>query len=34
MKYKGLKTVGEVIEETTAGKICVGCIPDIEDILN
>jgi len=33
IKEKGLKTVEEVQEETTAGTICGGCIPDIEDIL-
>lgn len=30
---KGLKTVEEVQDVTTAGTICGGCIPDIEDIL-
>lgn len=30
---KGLKTVEEVQDETTAGTTCGGCIPDIEDIL-
>jgi len=33
IKEKGLKTVEEVQDETTAGTICGGCIPDIEDIL-
>ncbi len=33
IKEKGLKTVEEVQEETTAGTTCGGCIPDIEDIL-
>jgi NAD(P)H-nitrite reductase large subunit len=31
---KNLKTVEEVQEETTAGTVCGGCVPDIEDILN
>ncbi len=30
---KGLKTVEEVQDATTAGTTCGGCIPDIEDIL-
>jgi bacterioferritin-associated ferredoxin len=34
IKEKSLKTVEEVQEATTAGTICGGCIPDIEDILN
>jgi bacterioferritin-associated ferredoxin len=34
IKEKGLKTVEEVQDETTAGTTCGGCIPDIEDILN
>jgi bacterioferritin-associated ferredoxin len=33
IKDKGLKTVEEVQDETTAGTTCGGCIPDIEDIL-
>ena len=33
IKDKGLKTVEEVQDETTAGTGCGGCIPDIEDIL-
>lgn len=33
IKEKGLTTVEEVGEETTAGTVCGGCIPDIEDIL-
>lgn len=33
IKEKGLKTVEEVQNETTAGTICGGCIPDLEDIL-
>jgi bacterioferritin-associated ferredoxin len=31
---KGLKTVEEVQDETTAGTVCGGCIPDIEEILS
>lgn len=31
---KGLTTVEEVQDITTAGTTCGGCIPDIEDILN
>lgn len=34
IKDKGLKTVEEVGEETTAGTVCGGCIDDIQDILN
>jgi len=30
---KGLTTVEEVQDETTAGTVCGGCIPDLEDIL-
>jgi NAD(P)H-nitrite reductase large subunit len=30
---KGLTTVEEVQDATTAGTTCGGCIPDIEDIL-
>lgn len=30
---KGLKTVEEVQDATTAGTTCGSCIPDIEDIL-
>ncbi len=33
IKEKNLKTLEEVQEETRAGTICGGCIPDIEDIL-
>ena len=33
IKEKGLKTVEEVQEATTAGTICGGCIPDIEEKL-
>ncbi|MDD5571225.1 MAG: (2Fe-2S)-binding protein [Bacteroidales bacterium] len=33
IKEKGLKTVEEVQDETTAGTGCGGCIPDIEVIL-
>jgi NAD(P)H-nitrite reductase large subunit len=28
-----LKTVEEVHDKTTAGTVCGGCIPDIEEIL-
>lgn len=34
IKEKGLKSVEEVQDETSAGTICGSCIPDIEDILN
>jgi len=34
IKKKGLKTVGEVKKETTAGTTCGSCIPDIENFLN
>lgn len=34
IKDKGLKTVEDVGEETTAGTVCGGCIDDIQDILN
>jgi len=30
----GLTTVEEVEEATTAGSVCGGCIPDIEEILD
>lgn len=30
---KGLSTVEDVQDATTAGTTCGGCIPDIEDIL-
>jgi bacterioferritin-associated ferredoxin len=30
---KGLTTVEQVQDATTAGTMCGGCIPDIEDIL-
>lgn len=33
IKEKGLKTVEEVQDATTAGTTSGGCIPDIEDIL-
>ncbi|MFA6923971.1 MAG: (2Fe-2S)-binding protein [Bacteroidales bacterium] len=33
IKEKGLKTVEDVQDETTAGTGCGGCIPDIENIL-
>jgi len=33
IKEKDLKTVEQVQEETTAGTVCGGCVPDIEDIL-
>lgn len=33
IKEKGLRSVEDVQEETTAGTTCGGCIPDIEDIL-
>jgi NAD(P)H-nitrite reductase large subunit len=33
VKEKGLTTVEEVQDITTAGTVCGGCIPDIEDIL-
>jgi len=33
IKEKGLTTVDEVGEETTAGTTCGSCVPDIEDIL-
>ncbi|MCK9304862.1 MAG: (2Fe-2S)-binding protein [Bacteroidales bacterium] len=34
IREKGLSTVEHVQEATTAGTVCEGCIPDIEDILN
>jgi bacterioferritin-associated ferredoxin len=34
IKEKGLKTVEEVGEETTAGTICGECLDDIQAILN
>jgi NAD(P)H-nitrite reductase large subunit len=30
----GLKTLEEVQDKTTAGTVCGGCIPDIEEILS
>jgi bacterioferritin-associated ferredoxin len=33
IKEKGLTTVEEVQDMTTAGTVCGGCIPDIEVIL-
>lgn len=33
IKEKGLKTVEEVQDATTAGTTCGACIPDIEDLL-
>ena len=33
IKDKGLITVEQVQEETTAGTVCGGCIEDIESIL-
>ena len=33
IKEKGLTTVDEVGEETTAGTVCGSCAPDIEEIL-
>jgi bacterioferritin-associated ferredoxin len=33
IKEKGLTTVEEVQDATTAGTPCGSCIPDIEDIL-
>jgi NAD(P)H-nitrite reductase large subunit len=33
IKEKGLTTVEEVGDVTTAGTVCGSCIPDIEDIL-
>lgn len=33
IKEKGLKTVEEVQDATTAGTVCGGCVPDIEEIL-
>jgi NAD(P)H-nitrite reductase large subunit len=34
IKEKGLKTVEEVGDETTAGAVCGQCQDDIQDILN
>lgn len=34
IKEKGLKTVEEVGEETTAGTICGECLDDIQAILD
>ncbi|MBB3188667.1 (2Fe-2S)-binding protein [Microbacter margulisiae] len=34
IREKGLKTVEEVGEETTAGTVCGQCQDDIQDILN
>lgn len=33
IKEKGLTTVEEIQEETTAGTVCEGCVPDLEEIL-
>ena len=33
IKEKGLTTVDEVGEETTAGTVCGSCVPDIEEFL-
>jgi len=33
IKEKGLTTVDEVSDETSAGAICGGCVSDIEEIL-
>lgn len=33
IKEKGLTTVDEEGEETTAGTVCGSCVPDIEEIL-
>ena len=34
IKEKGLKTVEEVGEETTAGTGCGGCVDEIQEILD
>jgi NAD(P)H-nitrite reductase large subunit len=34
IREKGLKTVEEVGDETTAGTVCGQCQDDIQDILN
>ena len=34
IKEKGLKTVEEVGEETTAGTVCGSCLDDIQEILD
>ena len=34
IKDKGLKTVEEVGEETTAGTLCGECVDDIQEILD
>jgi len=34
IKEKGLKTVEEVVEETTAGTVCGQCLDDIKEILD
>ena len=34
IKEKGLKTVEEVGEETTAGTVCGQCLDDIKEILD
>ena len=34
IREKGLKTLEDVQDATTAGTVCGGCIPDIEDILS
>jgi len=33
IKDKGLTTVEQIQEETTAGTVCGGCIDDIESII-
>ena len=33
IKEKGITTVEEIHEHTTAGTGCGGCIPDLENIL-
>ncbi len=33
IKEKGLTTVEQVQDATTAGTVCEGCVPDIEEIL-
>lgn len=33
IKEKGLTTLEEVQNETKAGTVCEGCIPDIEELL-
>jgi NAD(P)H-nitrite reductase large subunit len=34
IKEKGLKTIEDVGDETTAGTVCGQCQDDIQDILN